>query len=122
MTLTFLRGLFGRAGVALLTEQFNVALLLNQGEDSAIGVDVCKGSCAGVTGVTLQFCFLVRFFCKCFLYASLFCFNCLCVSRLWFHSFSRYSVLDKCFLYSLHFWELVNLSFFFSCPIISISK
>ena len=122
MTLTFLRGLFGRAAAALLTEQFDVALLLNPGEDSDVGADVCKGSGAGMRGVTSHFHFLVQSFCKCFLYASLFCFNCLRVSHLWFRSFSRYSILGNCFLYSLHFWALVNLSFFFGHPIVSISK
>ena len=81
MTLTFFSGLFGGADAALLTKRFNVTLLLNPGEDSDIGVDVCKGSCAGMRVVTLQFYFLVRSFCKCFLYASLFCFNRFCVSR-----------------------------------------
>ena len=59
MTLTFLRRLFGRADTALLTERFNVALLLNPGEDLDIVVDVYKGSDAGMRGVTLQFHFLV---------------------------------------------------------------
>ena len=52
MTLTFLSRHFGRADAALLTEQFNVALLLNLGEDSDVGEDVCKSSGGGMRGVT----------------------------------------------------------------------
>ena len=51
-----------KSEAALLTEWFNVALLLNLGEDSDIGVDVYKGSDAGMRGLTLQFRFLVQSF------------------------------------------------------------
>ena len=52
MTLTFLSRHFGRADAALFTEQFNVALLLNLGEDSDVGEDLCKSSDGGMRGVT----------------------------------------------------------------------
>ena len=98
-----------------LTEQFNVALFLNPGEDSDIGVDVCKGSCAGMRGVTMQFHFLVQSFCKCFL--QMFMYFTFTVSFF-------FKVLPPWQAFSVFFtfWGIVNLSFFFSGPIISISK